>query len=115
MIQGAAKPYLDPFLLTEKVFQGHVKQLALICGFRVYHTHDSRRSDAGFPDLVMIRRGRLIVAELKREKGKTTPDQEAWIEAFRETGAETYVWRPADWLEIVRVIGGEIGRSKAVV
>src|SRR3990167_7541602 len=105
MIQDAAKPYLDPFLLTEKVFQGHVKQLALICGFRMYHTHDSRRSDAGFPDLVMIRRGRLIVAELKREKGKTTPDQEAWIEAFRWIcGAKVYVWRPSDFEIIAEVL-----------
>ena len=87
-----------------------VKQLAKLWGWIVYHTHDSRRSDPGFPDLVLVRGGRIIFAELKREDGKLTTDQKEWIfqleqvqekvsSAPASTGCNfrVYVWRPSDW------------------
>ena len=46
-------------------FQPQVVKLAKLCGWRPYHTHDSRRSAAGFPDLILIKDGWLIAAELK--------------------------------------------------
>lgn len=71
-----------------------------------YHTHDSRRSEAGFPDLVAIRvrDRRLLVAEFKRASEHPTSSQEAWLEAFRLLGAEVYVWRPQDLDEVERVL-----------
>ena len=51
--------------VTEKAFQEQVIQLAMLCGFLQYHTRDSRRSAAGFPDLILIRDESLIAAELK--------------------------------------------------
>ena len=50
-----------------------------------YHTHDSRRSEAGFGDLLAInpREGILWVAELKGLKTPTTPAQLAWVDAWR--------------------------------
>ena len=38
--------------MTEKQFQSHIVQYAKMRGWLVYHTHDSRRSEPGFPDLV---------------------------------------------------------------
>ena len=39
-------------------FQPDVIKLAKLCGFRrPYHVHDSRRSEAGFPDLILIKDG----------------------------------------------------------
>ena len=58
--------------MTEKELQAAVVELAGYLKWRCYHTYDSRRSNAGFPDLTMVRYGRLIFAELKSEKGKAT-------------------------------------------
>ena len=96
--EGWAPLNLD---ISEERFQKLVLDLAAWCGWHHrYHTHDSRRSEQGFPDLVLIRRERLIFAELKTEKGKTSAYQRAWLEALGWTKAEVYLWRPSDWPEI---------------
>ena len=70
-------------------------------GWLVYHTHDSRHSAAGYPDLTLARRGRLIFAELKTDRArKVRADQAVWLEALADTPAEVYIWRPADWDEV---------------
>ena len=46
---------------TEKQFQQSVVEVARTLKWRVYHTHDSRRSAAGFPDLVLTRGGHRIL------------------------------------------------------
>lgn len=63
----------------------------------------------GFPDLVLVKRGRLIVAETKsdRQGAKLSADQERVLQLFRDAGVETYVWRPSDWDEIVKTLQGE--------
>ena len=58
--------------MTEAEHLEQVKAVALTCGWRLYHTFDSRRSAAGFPDLVLVRPPRVIFAELKSEKGRLT-------------------------------------------
>lgn len=91
--------------ITEKQFQQQVLQLAKLCGFRVYHTWLSIRSTAGFPDLVLCRDGRLIFAELKSDRGTPTAAQQEWLAALRKVkGVEVYLWRPADWEQIERVL-----------
>ena len=57
---------------TEAQFQAAVIQYAELKGWMVYHTHDSRGSRPGFPDLTMVRDGVLIFAELKSERGRLT-------------------------------------------
>jgi hypothetical protein len=68
----------------------------------VYHTHDSRHSAAGFPDLVLVRPPSLIFAELKTDSARSrlSAAQLRWIDLLEGCGAETYVWRPADRPEI---------------
>lgn len=88
---------------SEAAWQSRVRYVARLYGWAVYHTHDSRRSDPGFPDLVIVRE-RVVVAELKTERGRVTPEQEAWLAAFRAAGVEAYVWRPSDWEDAVRVL-----------
>ncbi len=90
--------------LTEKQFMSQVLQLAGLRGWHSYHTHDSRRSVPGFPDLLLIRRERLLVAELKVRKNKVTLEQRAWLELFAGAGAESYVWRETDWQSIERTL-----------
>ena len=83
--------------MTEKQLQTVIIQLAELTGWLVYHTHDSRRSNPGFPDLVMARGPRIIFAELKSAKGKTRPEQVKWLAALSLAHGEVYTWRPAQW------------------
>lgn len=83
----------------EKDFMSAVIELAKLRRWLVYHTHDSRRSEPGFPDLVLVR-DRVLFAELKTEKGKITRDQTNWMERLRAAGADAHIWRPQDWDEI---------------
>lgn len=72
-------------------------------GWLVYHTHDSRRSGEGFPDLTLVRHGRgptwLIFAELKAPGKQPTPVQRAWLALLDKpaSGVRSYLWRLADW------------------
>lgn len=61
----------------------------------------------GWPDFVALRGSRLVVAELKAGKNKPTPEQELWLEAFRQVGAEVYVWYPENWADIERILERE--------
>ncbi len=99
---------------SEADFQKQVIQLARLYRWKVAHFRAAmnkrgmwqtpvQADGAGFPDLLMVR-DRVIAAELKSEKGKTSPEQDAWLAQFRAAGIETYVWRPADWDELVRVL-----------
>lgn len=82
---------------TEAQFQAKVIQWARLNGWMHYHTHDSRRSPEGFPDLVLVRPPEIVYVELKSEKGKLTTRQQVWIGALEACGQETFVWRPSDW------------------
>lgn len=54
---------------SEHEFMKHVMAYAKLRGWQCYHTHISKRSAEGEPDLRLVRGGVLIYAELKREKG----------------------------------------------
>lgn len=91
---------------SEKSFQARLIQLARLMGWEVYHTYDSRRSAAGWPDLELVRPPRYIRAELKREGGHVEPEQLRVLDLLRRCpGVETYVWTPADWNRILRTLG----------
>ena len=93
-------------MTTEREFMQTLKELATLNGWRYYHTYDSRRSDAGMPDIVMVRPPRVIFAELKSQKGRVTPAQGEWLDALADCpGVETHLWRPSDWEEIVTLLG----------
>lgn len=91
---------------TEKQFQEAVIELAKLNGWMVYHTHDSRRSEPGFPDLVLVKNGFVIFAELKTEKGRVSEAQEKWL---RNLGSgegcfSVFLWRPKMWDGIARTL-----------
>ncbi len=100
--------------LSERQWQAQIVKLAETVGWLCYHTHDSRRSHKGFPDLVMVRAPEIIFAELKVKSaevkaGQLTAEQNIWIRALAECGDlnfKVYVWRPDDWPEVERVLTG---------
>lgn len=83
--------------MTEKQLQTYVLELARALGWLVYHPYDSRRSQEGFPDLVLVRNKRLLFVELKSARGKVSDAQKKWIAALTETGTDVHIWRPEDW------------------
>lgn len=109
LAQAASPSSLSPPAagIREKQFQARILAVARDRGWLVYHTHDSRRSQPGFPDLVLTRNGRVIFAELKTDTGSLAPAQCQWITTLQLadcTRVRTYVWRPRDWREIVEVL-----------
>ncbi len=91
--------------VSEKEFQANVIELAGLLGWRHYHVLYSQKSPPGFPDLVLVRDGRLIFAELKSERGRLTHPQRVWLAALKACpGVQVYEWRPSDWPEIEGVL-----------
>lgn len=81
--------------MSEDQLQEAVINMAKNLGWLVYHTHDSRRSEPGFPDLVLVRH-RVLFRELKRTNGRLTKDQEKFLDRLGRADADQGVWRPWD-------------------
>jgi hypothetical protein len=92
--------------LDEKGWQADVMATAERCGWQLrYHTFDSRRSTAGFPDLVLVRAPRVIFAELKRNDQRPTAEQWRWINELGDCdGVEAYIWCPDDRATVDRIL-----------
>ena len=119
--------------LTEAQFQRQVTDLAEKCRWHWMHVSYGPKLDRsgavvryttpttgtmakGWPDLVLVRERdrRLIFAELKREVGKTDPEQDEVLTILRrlDGGAfgvdvpliEVFVWRPSDIDEIAHIL-----------
>lgn len=91
--------------ISEADWQRTVTEYASLNAWVWYHVNDSRRDRRGFPDLVLVRGGRLVFAELKREAGRVRPEQRFWlVELAQCPHVETYVWRPRDWPTVERVL-----------
>lgn len=113
------KLFKNPVLLwSESEFQSHVMTLAKSLGFtQQYHTADSRRSNPGFPDLVLIhgRTKKLMFVELKAQAGRVSPAQESWLDDLRLGGHVAEVWRPSDWVSgrILQMLRGGGSNARA--
>lgn len=102
----------------EAVFQQAVLDAAGAAGFQLaYHTHDSRGSKAGYPDLHLVRvtiaGGRVtghrsIYTELKGPKGIVSVEQVHCLDMLALAGHEVYLWwATGDYQAIVDVLRSE--------
>jgi len=84
--------------MKEAALQSQVLALAFDLRWRAYHTFDSRRSQPGFPDLVLVsvHYGRVLWRELKTERGRLTNAQRFWLSDLQAAGQDAGVWRPSD-------------------
>lgn len=94
---------------SEAGFQDAILTAARYLGWTAYHTHDSRRSTPGFPDLVLVR-DRVMFREVKTEKGRLTREQQEWQRMLAKAGADVGVWRPSDWDRIEQELTRDISR-----
>lgn len=100
-------PRPDPPSLSEADWQALVMDTARLTGWRVAHFRPARtargdwrtpmQGDPGFPDLVLVRAGTVLLAELKSDTGTVTHQQRAWLAALGEYGR---LWRPRDWHDV---------------
>jgi len=106
-------------IVSERAFQDQVVTLAHLFGWTVAHFRPARTArgwrtpvaadGAGFPDLVLVKEGRLICAELKSQRGKLSAAQEMWLALLSTVpGVLAVVWKPADW----DVIASELQRGE---
>ena len=103
-----------PKMISEADFLGQVIDLAHLCGWRVQHVRPAWsnkgwrtpiQGDPGFPDLVLVKQPRVIIAELKSDKGSVDHEQRAWLtELAGCPGVESYVWKPRIWDDIVAIL-----------
>lgn len=91
---------------SEAGFQRTVVEYAKLRRWWCYHDSDSRRNQAGLPDLILIRDGLIVMAELKAAKGRVRPAQAevlallGAVEELAHGAVRVRLWRPADWPEI---------------
>ena len=101
--------------ISESAFTAQVIRMAQVFKWRVAHFRPGMTKrgrwvtavsgdGAGFPDLIMLRHNRRIMAELKAAKGKVTVEQEKWLESARSADIEAYIWRPQNIDEIERIL-----------
>jgi hypothetical protein len=93
--------------MSEADLQSAVIELARLLGWRVAHFRPAQTAQGwrtpvqadgkGFPDLVLVRRERLVFAELKSARGRTSLEQQGWLAALHGTAAEVYLWDSLDW------------------
>jgi hypothetical protein len=82
--------------MTERQWQALVRELANLTGWRTWHQYDSRKSDPGYPDLMLLRPPEAIWAELKTNGGRVSDAQRETTELMIACGLETHIWRPRD-------------------
>jgi len=101
--------------ITEEEFQGQILDLAKIFRWRRAHFRAARTKHGwrtpvqadgkGFPDLVLVKPPRLIIAEVKRQDTKPDDHQLEWLNDFAGVpNVEVYTWKPADWDDIVAIL-----------
>ncbi len=99
--------------MKEVDYQGRIIETARILGWTVAHFRAAMTKygwrtpvaadGQGFPDLVLVRE-RVIWMEVKLEKAKLTPEQAHWQEILKYAKQETYVVRPSNWDEVVKIL-----------
>lgn len=52
----------------------------------------------GWPDLTIVGR-KLIIRELKTDRGAATGPQAEWLLALQRAGVDADVWRPEQWVD----------------
>jgi hypothetical protein len=108
-VTQAARAELDASL-TEDDLLTRVLDLARLRGWKVVHYRPAKtakgwrtplQGDKGCPDVILARNGVVILAELKSDTGKATPEQRQWLAQLGDHG---HLWRPRDWPRIAALL-----------
>lgn len=119
---GVRKGYAGPNpalpTISEEAFQKQIIDTAHLYGWKVAHFRKARTAHGwvtpvaadgkGFPDLILVHPGRckIMAIEVKTDKGKLRPEQEAWQRALLQV-IVCEVWRPVMWERIIEILKGK--------
>jgi Holliday junction resolvase len=78
-------------ITTERQLQANIKNLLTRHGWLVRKM--SAESMVGWPDLLIVRDGRVAFIEVKTAAGRVSKRQQLTHEAIREHGGQVYIWR----------------------
>ena len=109
---------------SEEDFQNSIIDLAELLGWKIYfvpdwiwrmvvmsmnrHPRKGRRwAAAGFPDMVLCKPPRILVWEIKTNKGQVRPPQKEWISALAGCGIEARVVRPKDMDYVISALNNQ--------
>ena len=100
-------------VMSEDDLEQALREFCLRLGLFYYHTHDSRGSEDGFPDCLIVSEDKawIIFAELKNQTRKPTFKQASWLRVLGVVASLSYgrvrvfLWRPSNW------ISGDIERE----
>jgi len=117
MTRGVRRTPEQVFLdsISERDWQAQVIQLAETFGYAWGHFRPAQTSRGwrtpvsgplgeGWPDLMLARPGRFILAECKRQRGEVSTAQAVVHALLRDAGVEVYVWRPGDLDAVAAVL-----------
>lgn len=104
--------------ISEREFMKNVMDLAALRGWRCFHQRPGMtksgkwrsaiqgKGSDGFPDLVLVRRERLLFIELKADRGIVSDAQHEWIEALNKIDGAVfaYILRPSQWDMIEEIL-----------
>lgn len=92
--------------ISEQHWQADIVEMAERLGWAIMHVNRSRVGEQnltvtgydgkGWPDLVLFRPPRSVAIEVKKELGRPTPEQLAWLALLAACGWDTMVARPSD-------------------
>lgn len=79
--------------ISEAMFQALILDIAGWLGWTHYHTRDSRGSNPGWPDLVLVREragmpARILFREIKTSRGRLTQEQARWGQLLLNAGLD---------------------------
>ena len=97
--------------MTESEWQQKVLKSAHQLGWQSMHIGRTGKHQAvgakgtmgtGWPDLVLVKGGRIIFAELKTARAGVTVEQRSVLMLLMDVaGAEVHVWRPQDFGQVL--------------
>ena len=110
------QPQIDEFVY-ESDLQATIRRAASLLGYLEYHTHDSRRSPEGFPDLVIAGHGHLFAWELKSSDGNVTDTQQRWLDELQlvQSKPDVRVIRPGDLDFALNLLQKKVNASSPIV
>jgi len=106
--------------MSEAALQNAIYELAKTLGWRVAHFRPAKTERgwrtagsydaAGFPDMVLVKFGRVLFFECKSEKGIPSVEQRDWIDALNYNRKRCFLVRPSHWLNgsVEKMLRGEI-------
>lgn len=95
--------------MSEDALEEQIREVCAQLRVHRQHEHDSRKSQGGWPDDVLVGPGGILFRECKREGEEPRPDQVVVLDLLAAAGADVGVWRPSD------LLSGRVAREIAAI